>query len=256
MNFLEENLNSIVLGNSYNLIKQIPDKTIDCIYTDIPYLYSNGFVKPNKKYIGTTQKLIDELKPMINGIDYSIYDEFIRVSKIGNIFIWLSKEQLLYTLNYFTKQGFNFNLLFWCKNNPAPLGHNTYLPDTEYCIHFTKKGVILNNGYDLKFKLYFSPLNQYDRKLYKHPTIKPIKLVERHLLHATKKDDLVFDPFSGSGTTCLAAKETNRNYLGIEIDEKWHKISVDRLNGINANGQTSIFTNFDKLGDDENRRKI
>lgn len=52
MNFLEENLNSIVLGNSYNLIRQIPDKTIDCIYTDIPYLYSNGFVKPNKKYIG------------------------------------------------------------------------------------------------------------------------------------------------------------------------------------------------------------
>ena len=55
------------------------------------------------------------------------------------------------------------------------------------------------------------------------------------------------EPFCGSGTTCVAAKETGRRYIGMEIDPEYHKIAVDRLNGINANGQTSIFTDFNNL---------
>jgi site-specific DNA-methyltransferase (adenine-specific) len=55
---------------------------------------------------------------------------------------------------------------------------------------------------------------------------------------------LVLDPFSGSGTTCVAAKETDRNYLGFEIDEKYHKLATDRINGINQYGQLSIFTDM------------
>lgn len=62
----------------------------------------------------------------------------------------------------------------------------------------------------------------------------------------TKKGDTVLDPFSGSGTTCVACKELERNFIGIEVNPEYHKISIDRLNGINANGQTSIFTDFEK----------
>ena len=51
----------------------------------------------------------------------------------------------------------------------------------------------------------------------------------------------------GSGTTAVASKELGRQYLGIEIDEKWHKIAVDRVNGINAKGQVSLFADFEKL---------
>ena len=55
------------------------------------------------------------------------------------------------------------------------------------------------------------------------------------------------DCFCGSGTTCVACKETGRRFIGMEINEKYYKIAVDRLNGITANGQTSIFTDFEKL---------
>lgn len=109
----------------------------------------------------------------------------------------------------------------------------------------------MNNGYELKSKYYISSTNKNDKDLYKHPTIKPFDLVKRHLLHTTQMGEIVFDPFSGSGTTCVACKEIGRNFLGIEIDKEFHKISVDRLNGINANGQTSIFTDFESL--EENR---
>lgn len=66
--------------------------------------------------------------------------------------------------------------------------------------------------------------------------------------NSTKEGDIVLDTFSGSGTTCVAAKETGRQYLGFEIDKQYWKISIDRLNGINNKGQTDLFnTDFEQL---------
>ena len=60
-------------------------------------------------------------------------------------------------------------------------------------------------------------------------------------------DSVVLDCFAGSGTTCVAAKELNRQFIGMEIDAEYHRIACDRLNGITAYGQTSIFTNFNRV---------
>lgn len=73
------------------------------------------------------------------------------------------------------------------------------------------------------------------------------KYVKRHILHTTQENDIVLDCFCGSGTTCVAAKELNRRFIGMEINEEYHKIACDRLNGITADGQTSIFTDFEQL---------
>ena len=62
----------------------------------------------------------------------------------------------------------------------------------------------LNDGYDLKSKWYQSPINKKDKNLYDHPTIKPLELVKRHILHATQNNDVVLDTFLGSGTNCYA----------------------------------------------------
>lgn len=63
----------------------------------------------------------------------------------------------------------------------------------------------------------------------------------------TKDGDIILDPFSGSGTTCVAAKELNRRFIGIEKNLEYYKISLDRLNGILANGQISFSTDINKL---------
>ena len=136
----EDMINNVILGDCYEVIKSIPDRSIDCIYTDIPYLYSRGYHKhQNNCNVGIKQEFVDSLQDIINGIDYSIYNEFIRISKKGNIFIWLSKEQILDTLNYFTNRGFSFEILTWHKTNPQPLARNSWLSDTEYCLYFRKK---------------------------------------------------------------------------------------------------------------------
>jgi DNA modification methylase len=137
--------------------------------------------------------------------------------------------------------------LVWGKTNPTPATNNVWLPDLEYCLYFKETGIKLNDGYELKSKWFISPLNMDDKNQFGHPTIKPLELVKRHLLHATQENDIILDPFMGSGTTALAAKEIKRQFVGFEIDSDYHKIAVDRLNGINKGGQTSIFTDFDNL---------
>lgn len=136
---------------------------------------------------------------------------------------------------------YNLDILVWCKSNPTPQCNNNWLPDLEYCLHIREKGVPLNDGYELKSKYYVSPANKSDKDDFQHPTIKPLPLVKRHILHATQPNDIILDPFIGSGTTAIAANDTGRQFIGFEINPKWAKIATDRLNHVDANGQMSLF---------------
>lgn len=242
----EEMINAIQLGDCYELIKKIPDKSIDCIYVDIPYLIQNGGTS-NSSFAKRMYKLrFSDLDNIRHGIDYSIIKEFKRVLKKINLFIWCNKEQIKDILNLFDNNIY-YEILVWNKTNPSPCTNGVWLPDIEYCLYFREKGVLLNDGYEIKSKWYISSINKTDKELYNHPTVKPLELVKRHLLHATKENDIILDCFCGSGTTCVAAKEINRRFIGIEINEEYHKIACDRLNGITADGQMSIFTDFEKV---------
>ena len=235
-------INKIYNEDCYQGIKKIPDKSIDCVYTDIPYLIDkHGFGK--SKLGDRMKKKTFDLYGIDNGVDLSILDEYVRVLKKINIFIWCSKLQILDILNYFDNIGCRFEILVWIKNNPSPTTNNTWLPDIEYCLYFRESGVVLNDGYELKSKWYNSPINKKDKDKFNHPTIKPLELVERHLKHATQPNDIVLDTFIGSGTTAVACKNIGRNFIGFEIDKKWYDIANDRLNKIDANGQIS-FINF------------
>ena len=220
----------ILYGDAYKLIKEIPNKSVDLIYTDVPYLYKNGGggnSEISKRIIAKNQSI----KDISNGIDYSILDEFKRVLKKLNLFIWCSKMQIIDILNYFA--DYNFEILVWCKTNPQPSTNNVWLPDVEYCLYFREKGVRLNDGYDLKSKWYLGAINQRDKKLYNHPTIKPLDLVERHIKETTQVGGVVLDAFLGSGTTAVACKELERNFIGFEINKAYYEIAVDRLKGVN-----------------------
>ena len=230
----------IYCEDSYKAIKDIPDKSIDCIYTDIPYLYVNGGQGHSEMCVRTARKK-EELKDISKGIDYAILNDFVRIMKKINIYIWCSKMQLLDIMNYFNNLKCNIDLLVWCKDNPTPQTNNVWLPDLEYCIYARENGVKLNDGYELKSKWYASPINKKDKDKFEHPTIKPLALVKRHILHTTQPNDIVADFFMGSGTTCVASKDTGRHYIGFEIEPKWFKIAQDRLNCTTANGQMSLF---------------
>lgn len=228
-------INQIILGNAYELIKQVPDKSVDLIVTDPPYDFGTGgfgTASDGKWYSRQYGKDVSH-ENLRCGIDLSILDEFVRVMKKGNIYIWCNKEQILdYMKHFVDKMGWNFEILIWAKTNPTPFHGNGYLHDKEYCLFFWERGASASCDIERAKTAYFTPTNVSDKKEYDHPTIKPEPIIENLILNSCKRGGLVLDPFSGSGTTCAVAKRLGMNYLGFEIDQRFHEISCDRLQGI------------------------
>jgi site-specific DNA-methyltransferase (adenine-specific) len=239
-------LNKIYNEDSYKAIKDIPDNSIDLIVIDPPYEIDKnvdgGFYKDRK--VGKELKALN----IIDGIDIRLLDACLRILKTPNIYIWCNKAQLMQYMNYFVNErNYTFDILIWYKTNAPPLFSNTYLPDKEYCLYFKKGGYCKPNSYEDAKTVYIDKINIRDKELFKHPTIKPLNIIKTLISNSSKEGGIVADFFMGSGTTAVACKELNRNYIGFEIDKVFHKIAVDRVNGITASGQTSIFTDFEKL---------
>ena len=91
-------------------------------------------------------------------------------------------------------------------------------------------------------------VNKDDKNKYNHPTIKPIEIIKNFILNSSNENDVIFDPFLGSGTTCSAAKELGRRFIGFEINPNFYKIAQDRINGIDQKGQMDLFaTSYEQL---------
>lgn len=247
----EDMKNKIILGDCYNLIRDIPSNSIDLIITDPPYKWQQGGKETGffRKGISSRNFMNSiENEKMDKGIDLSILDELVRVMKKINIYIWCSKDQILDYMNYFVKnKECHFDIIIWHKRNVTPLCSNKYLTDKEYCLFFREKGIQVFGEYKTKKTVYTTPTNSEDKKKYKHPTIKPLSIIKNLIINSSKENDIILDCFCGSGTTCIAAKELSRQFIGFEINEEYFQIANNRLNGILANGQISFDTNIQKL---------
>lgn len=150
-------------------------------------------------------------------------------------------------MEYFIgKKNCYFEIIIWKKTNVTPLCGNKYLTDKEYCLFFREKGVKIMGEYETKQTVYISSSNRGDKEDYEHPNCKPIEIIKNEIINSSNENDIVLDCFLGSGTTAVACKETGRQYIGFEINEKYFKIAQDRLNGITKDGQTTIFTDFEQ----------
>ena len=121
----------------------------------------------------------------------------------------------------------------WHKTNPVPSFRKVnYLSSCEYA-WIGSKGEI---GWTFNFKQqkemhnFFETPNKSSYGVTKHPTEKPLDMIEHLLEIHTNENDLVLDCFMGSGTTGVACKNLNRDFIGIELDEDYFKISDDRIN--------------------------
>lgn len=176
----EDMLDNIVLGDSYELIKGIPDNSIDLVVIDPPYEYvtggKNNFISKRpyneemykvakKTYRQNDDKIKNrkEIEHLSYGIDYSILDELDRVMKKINIYIWCSKRQVGKILNHYESKGCNIDILTWHKDNVLPTANNTYLNDTEYCIFAREEGVKVFGTYETKNKYYVTHTNVKDK---------------------------------------------------------------------------------------------
>ena len=218
---------TLLHGDCLELLKDIEDKSIDLVVTDPPYeIETSGagiYKQADKQYV-------KELNGIKNGFDPKVLDELCRVMKKINVYFFCSQKQIMPLLDYFVKQKkCNWNLISWHKTNPVPACGNKYLTDTEFILFFREKGVKVYGEFKTKFTYYVTPLNQKDKKLYGHPTIKPLEIVRNFIINSSQEGETVLDPFMGSGTTGVACIETNRNFIGMELNEEYLKLSKDRI---------------------------
>ncbi|NCD06394.1 MAG: site-specific DNA-methyltransferase [Spirochaetia bacterium] len=236
--------NNVYCGDSYKIIKELPDKCIDLIITDPPYEIKNTRAGGKSKLAKSIQGMNDELEEneITESIDPKIFDDFMRIMVVPNIYIWCNGSQIPMYLDYFvTKQNCKFDIIIWHKTNAMPLYKNKYCSDKEYCLYFRKNAYCNPQNYSDAQTVYEIPINVNDKKLFYHPTIKPRKITDTLIRNSSKVGDIIFDPFAGSGTHLVSGKSQNRNFLGFDNSQKWVNISKNRLNCENANGQQSWF---------------
>lgn len=226
-------ITKLILGDSLETIKKIPDKSIDLIVTDPPYeviTTGGGSINKVKKLDKSLQDLEDA--NIANGYDIELFGkEFIRVMKEINIYLWCNKVQIPNYFNFYVNQHkCKFDIICWHKTNAMPTYSNKYLSDTEYLLYFRKgRGKCFPQSYDDAKTFYIAPINQKDKKLFNHPTIKPLDITEKIIRNSSKEGQLIYDPFMGSGTTGVACINLNRNFIGGEINNKYFIIAQQRM---------------------------
>ena len=161
--------NNIYCGDAYELIKDMTDNSVDLIITDPPYEFESmvggGIAKQSVKFhkeIANTE--------LDKGIDLKILDDFVRVMKKINIYIWCNKEQIYDYLTYFVKERHcNWEMLIWAKENPVPFCGTHYLCDKEYCLYFWEQGAPVHIPFDRARTYLISKTNKEDKEKYNPP---------------------------------------------------------------------------------------
>lgn len=209
-------LNRIYNEDCMEGMKRIPDKSITLTCTDIPYgevnRDNNGLRNLNK---GVADVVMFDLNELLN--------ELCRVTK-GSIYIFCGTEQVSDIRKHLVKAGLSTRLIIWEKSNPSPMnGQYIWLSGVECCVYGKFKKATYNGHCENTVLRFPVGRNKY------HPTQKPLKLIEKLILQSSNENDLVLDPFMGSGTTAIACINNNRNYIGFELDKHYCDIANERI---------------------------
>lgn len=221
--------NTIINDDCLNVLKQLPDKCVSLVVTDIPYDIS---VSHSAGVFGVKKRMHykKELEIISDGISNEVLEELCRVMKKINIYIFCSKNQFIQMLDFFvTKRNCNWQLITWHKTNPIPSCGNSYMPDTEYCLFFREKGVFVGGTPETKNTYYITQTNKEDKKKYNHPTVKPEHIIKNFIINSSNENDLILDPYCGSGTVPVVSTKLNRKYIGIDIAKKYCETTEQRL---------------------------
>ena len=204
-------------GDCLDLMKDIPDGSVDFVLTDIPYdavnRQSNGLRKLDKENADIITFDLD-----------SFLKEVLRLCK-NSICIFCGKEQFSKIYEFFASQNGTVRPVIWEKSNPSPMnGQHIYLSGVEMAVWFKKSGAKTFNAH-CKNTVFKYPNGR--SKL--HPTEKNYSLFRELILDNSNEGDIVFDPCIGSGTTAVAAVNTGRHYIGFELDPTYFEIACKRL---------------------------
>ena len=253
---MDKYINQIINADCLDILKQLPDKSIDLVLTDPPYNISK--LNDNRDRSKLNSPILRREKPL--NYDFGDWDnierqefldftknwllECIRVLKNGGTIIsffiyfdisylgWIGRENDIRTRTIYT----------WHKTNSVPSFRKVnYLSACEFAWIGSKgeKSWTFNFDFQKEMHNFFETPNASAYKQTEHPTEKPISIFSKFINVHTNPNDLVLDCFSGSGTTAIACHNLKRRFICIEKDYDYWKASVERLK--DAQSQLKLF---------------
>lgn len=249
---LNQYLNKIIKGDSVEVLKKLPDNSVDLIFADPPYnLQLNGELwRPNQTKVDAVNDEWDKFT------DFQVYDKFCEewlkeckriLKKDGSIWVIGSYHNIFRVGKIMQDVGlWVLNDILWIKTNPMPNfkgtrfnnAHETLIwaskeKDSRYTFHY-KTMKAFNDDLQLRSDWYIPICNGGERLKDKegnkvHSTQKPEALLYRIIISTSNPGDVVLDPFMGSGTTGAIAKKLGRNFIGIEKEDKYIKVANERI---------------------------
>ena len=225
----------VLLADSRDVIKRIPDNTIDFILTDPPYnigQHSTGNI-PLPGRSAMNNDVADWDWVQFNPEDW--VDDFIRILKpSGNLFIFTSYNQIGRWYNCLDQRFDTTNFMIWHKTNPAPkIFKAGFLNSCEMIFTCWNKKHTWNFISQKEMHNFIeSPICMRPERLSepKHPAQKPVAILKKMIQIASNEGDIIFDPFMGVGSIGVAAIEMGRRFIGVEIDETYYKAAKERIN--------------------------
>jgi len=239
LKYPDDFINKIICGDCLEVMKEIPDNSVDCVITSPPYnktgfrgrrdkskgkgrwrgsdiRYGNYLDDKNENEYKVWQvKILDECYRIIKDSGSIFYNHKIRRANgiASHPFEWIQKCKAIF-----------YQQIIWDRGGSPDHNVNYLMPTTELIFWLTK-----NKPKVFKKKEIGEVWRLNPDKNNLHPAPFPINLCGRIISLTTNPNDLILDPFLGSGTTAVAAKHLKRNFIGIEINPDYCKIAHKRL---------------------------
>lgn len=215
----------LLLGDSAEILKDTA-LAADAAIMDPPYKFdAEGGPKlfnrrPKSKFHDMRERgLADGFDPAI--LEYA--------ALAPSMAVFFHNDQLPEISAFLDENYDRFALCGWRKENPLPVANKHYVPDSELYIHAWRAPAFPQGEMSEKSRIV---IDKVGKSAVDHPTVKPQKIMRKVVTNASRPGDVVLDPFSGSGSTGVAAVALGRFYIGIEKDPDFYEISKERLAGI------------------------
>lgn len=219
-----DTLNTIINTDAISFLSTLSDGCVDCVITDPPYkqeAHDRGFIA---KHSEIYKEMSDWTNSNNDWYNEAFLNELVRVCRFPNVYLFCGKRDLVHILNYAERRSYFYHIIPVCKKAPAPFVNNTWLSN-EYSVHFTDRKIVYNKEYQLKIPYFLIQ----GGKTTSHPNEKNLEMVKRIVSNITQEGQTVLDCFMGSGTTAVACRDLNRNYIGCELNPDFIEIANARL---------------------------
>ena len=219
-------LNKIYNEDCLEGMKRIPDGSVDCIVTDIPYNECNR--------ADNGLRNLDKDKADIGMFDVDMLTQTLCDKTKGSIYMFCGFNQVSNIRMAMTGKGLSTRIIVWEKTNPSPMnGSAIWLSGIELCVYGKKQGATFNLHCKNTVLRYPCGCGRI------HPTQKPVELMSLLIAASTKEGDTVLDPFMGSGTTAIACIREKRNFIGFELNKEYYDKACNRIKSEQA--QLTLF---------------